>query len=63
MADDCDRADCRIEEITNDAILEARLYLQGMDTGNSGECDFCGSYFSRIVDGACGFCRDKYRLR
>lgn len=62
MADDADRADYRIEEITNDAILEARLFLDSMETGHAGECDFCGEHFSRLVDGACGWCRDKYRL-
>lgn len=60
--DDADRADIRIEEITSDAILEARLFVQAMDDGKSGECDFCGGYFTRLVDGACGWCRDKYRF-
>lgn len=30
--------------------------------GQPGECEFCGEWFSRLIGGACGFCRDKFKL-
>ena len=30
--------------------------------GEPGECSYCGEVFTRIVNDACGACRDKYRL-
>ena len=30
--------------------------------GDPGECEFCGEWYSRLIGGACGFCRDKFRL-
>ncbi|MGZ4953572.1 MAG: conjugal transfer protein TraR [Methylobacter sp.] len=31
-----------------------------LDAGKPGDCDFCGKWFGRLVDGACVPCRDKY---
>lgn len=31
--------------------------------GTKGECQYCGEYFERIVNGACARCRDKYKLK
>lgn len=63
MADDADRADSRIEETISDGIIEARLAIANFDSGEAGTCDYCGGEFDRLVDGACGFCRDRYRLK
>lgn len=43
---------------------KAEILIQGnnFEKGKPGECDFCGEHFSRLVDGACGACRDKYKL-
>lgn len=27
-----------------------------------GECDYCGKYFKRLVNKACGKCRDEFKL-
>lgn len=29
-----------------------------LDAGKPGECDFCGEFFGRLVDGACVPCRN-----
>lgn len=60
MADECDMSDQRIEESISDGINEASRAVAQMPEGNPGTCDLCGDYFSRLVNGACGFCRDKY---
>lgn len=58
--DDADRADDRIEEVKSDALGVIRRAIADMPAGEAGECDFCGESFARIVNGACGRCRDKY---
>ncbi len=63
MADEADRADIYIENTIDDAIAKAYRAVADWDNGKPGVCDFCGSESSRLVDGACGWCRDKYRLR
>lgn len=30
--------------------------------GVAGDCDMCGEYSSRLIEGACAPCRDKYQL-
>jgi hypothetical protein len=30
-----------------------------LEAGTPGDCDFCGEFFGRIVDGACVPCRNK----
>ncbi len=30
--------------------------------GKPGECDLCGEWSGRLVDGVCAPCRDKYKL-
>ena len=58
--DECDRADYFIESVIDDHVKEAMRKANEIPLGNPGECDMCGDYFSRLVNGACGFCRDKY---
>lgn len=60
--DEADRADKRIEERISDGINEASRFVASMSSGESGDCEFCGDHFSRLVLGACGFCRDKYDI-
>lgn len=40
----------------------ARAAAADIPAGEPGDCDFCGEFFSRLVGGACGACRDHYRL-
>lgn len=62
MSDEADRADYYIESVIEDHVRDAMRAAQDIPVGNPGECDGCGSYFSRLVNGMCGFCRDKWRI-
>lgn len=60
--DEADRSEYYIESVIDDHVKEAMRKAADIPPGNPGECDFCGEYFSRLVGGACGFCRDKYGI-
>lgn len=63
MSDEADRAQ-DLERMSNeDALRAAREKAQAMPTGEPGECEWCGEYFARLVNGACGRCRDKWKLK
>lgn len=47
------RLDSQIQQVRNRAKLVA---------GVAGDCDLCGEWTPRLVDGACCPCRDKYKL-
>lgn len=58
--DDIDRA--QNEEM---AIREAAIASHSspkLDPGVEGECSWCGEWRGRLIGGACGFCRDEYKL-
>lgn len=59
MADEIDIANDKAQADLDRAIAEASRPLA---TGAPGECDFCGEWFSRLIGGACGACRDRFRL-
>ncbi len=60
--DEADTADRYIESVIDDHVAAAMRLAANIPEGTQGECDFCGEYFSRLVNGACGYCRDKYHL-
>lgn len=63
MSDEVDRAQ-DLERMSNeDALRAARKKAQSIPTGEPGECEWCGEYFTRLVNGACGGCRDKWKLK
>ncbi len=55
MADPAD-----IAALQTEVDISARLSRidAAIPAGVAGECDECGDYFSRLVGGRCGFCRD-----
>ena len=58
MADEVDLANERIERET-----EARLkYSYELPEGKPGDCDTCGEWSGRLVDGMCAPCREHYKL-
>ena len=61
MADEADRADLFIESVIDDHVKEAMRKAADIPIGNPGECDGCGEWSGRLVDGYCAPCRDKYR--
>ena len=59
--DEADRAELYIESVIDDHVKEAMRKAAEMPIGEAGECDDgCGEFFTRLVDGMCGRCRDKY---
>lgn len=58
--DEADRAAPNIANVIDDAVKEAMRRVSEIPIGNPGDCDGCGEYYSRLVNGMCGFCRDKY---
>ena len=61
-ADPIDRADYFIESVIDDHVKEAMRLAAEIPEGIAGDCDICGEYFSRLVNGCCGFCRDKFNI-
>ena len=59
-SDVIDASDYIIEAMKNDGIAEASRKAAEMPAGEAGECDGCGEFFTRIVNGYCGHCRDKF---
>ena len=62
MADEIDAANDRALEDTERAVAAARMTCAMIPEGEEGECELCGEWSGRLVDGACAPCRDKYRL-
>ncbi len=58
--DPIDRADYFIESVVDDHVKEAMRKAAEIPKGTAGECDGCGDYFQRLVNGCCGRCRDKF---
>lgn len=59
MADLADKASDYLEEFEQRAIDAVRADIP---KGNPGDCEYCGEWSGRLIDGACAPCRDKYRL-
>lgn len=59
MADDADRAQEAQER--EEAMNPRPRYV--LPKGKAGECDLCGEVCPRLIEGACGACRDRYKIR
>lgn len=59
--DELDLAEEREYIARQDALRAIQNAAEKFDPGISGECDTCGEYFGRIVNGLCARCRDKYK--
>lgn len=60
--DDVDFVQEKQEKIHEARLERARLRAAEIPQGEPGECDYCGEYFTRLVNGACGRCRDEFKL-
>jgi len=49
-------------QLAADAKVAAIRAKAVLDPGKPGDCDYCGEWSGRLVDGACAPCRDKYKL-
>jgi hypothetical protein len=57
-----DQANDRAAEFVGDREAEIRRVAAEIPAGEPGDCEYCGSWTSRLVGGVCAPCRDKYRL-
>ena len=60
MADEIDKAQELEEHHRQNALVNRPRFT--LPPGTPGDCELCGEFFSRLIDGACGHCRDKYKL-
>lgn len=60
MPDEIDRAQQREQEDRDRAIAAA---ARDIPKGAPGDCDLCGEWSARLVEGACAPCRDRYGLK
>jgi hypothetical protein len=58
--DEADNAQMSIETVIDINLANAMREAANIPVGEAGECNGCGEFFSRTVDGYCGFCRDKF---
>jgi hypothetical protein len=58
MTDEVDRADAEIERSLAEAIRLSRR--AELPPGEPGDCDTCGEWSGRLVEGMCAPCRDRY---
>lgn len=59
MPDAADRADLLIENTVHDALEDVRRKAAAMPPGKPGDCDYCGEWSGRLIDGLCAPCRDR----
>jgi len=59
-ADKIDRANEAAQKNLDAAIEAAR---SDIPPGNPGDCDLCGEWTGRLIDGACAPCRDEFNLK
>ena len=62
MADDADKAQVVSDDALEKAIGKARSRAT-IAPGVPGDCDLCGEWSGRLIEGACAPCRDHYGLR
>lgn len=62
MADIVDIANDFEELIVSSNLSFIVSQAANMPKGEAGECDLCGEYYERTVNGVCARCRDKRGL-
>jgi hypothetical protein len=63
MSDFAESAEA-FEQRHRDAALEkARRAAAEIPAGEPGDCELCGEWSGRLVNGACAPCRDRYKLK
>ena len=59
MPDEVDIANDQIQAETDALVQRA---ARPISPGNPGDCELCGEWFGRLINGACAPCRDRYKL-
>jgi hypothetical protein len=62
MSDDVDITNDRTQ-LAIDAKVKQISDAAKLDAGVEGDCDLCGEWSGRLIDGACAPCRDRYKLK
>lgn len=60
MADEADISQARMEQ--EEAMRERNRQPYEIPAGVAGDCELCGEWSGRLVNGACAPCRDKHGL-
>ena len=58
MADEVDNANDSYQDLNDRNISAIRSRAAMMPDGISGDCDGCGEWYARVVNGLCARCRD-----
>lgn len=58
-----DQANDRAAEETASIEAAIRRKAAAIPPGEPGECEICGEWSGRLVEGHCAPCRDKYHLQ
>lgn len=61
MPDELDEIQERIELAREKAVAEIRNKSK-LEPGIEGECELCGEWMLRLINGSCAPCRDRYKL-
>ncbi len=60
MADDADKTQAIVEDSVSKKIQE--IINRPEYLGQPGDCELCGEWSGRLVEGVCAPCRDKHKL-
>lgn len=60
--DEIDRQLERYDMFKAMALMKIREAASKMPAGYPGDCDLCGEWSARLVNGVCAPCRDRYKL-
>jgi hypothetical protein len=61
MPDEAEKMKDKIDEATDKTIQQIRSNSK-IIPGTPGDCELCGHWSSRLINGVCPPCRDKYGL-
>jgi len=62
MADEVDLTNERIQAEQSANLAAICRKAAEMPKGKPGDCELCGEWWGRLVEGVCARCRDKYKL-
>lgn len=63
LPDMLDAAGQLTQALADDEVGRIRRAAANMPKGKPGDCDLCGSWSGRLVNGVCAPCRDRYKLK
>jgi len=58
-----DEVDLANDQVQADINATLRAARKDMKKGRPGDCDLCGEWSGRFIEGCCAPCRDRYKLK